>query len=511
MRKLSRIPSEALLDSAAGKRTLGLDGKTDVCGRATVNFGNMKQGVVAYLSTRFLKKQKHSGETHAQMVQETIGDAKHKYQAVVADNTGNMQTMFRLLRSIYPLLFFLGCCIHVLDLLIEDLAKLQQIANLVADFHFIIVFIKRNSLLFETFLEAQISFYGANKFLSLRIFPLTRFAYCYLMVLCVLRNILAAVIRDIPTWAEFAIVRDAAVKVARRDKRPAVEAEFRRFETLVESAATKKAGEGILALLSPFSLVLHFLEGDSVPCSYILPLYASLLHFAKHLPDSVRNVLEEATIDAVQEAVRSRWTGSSQHVGLRHVVHGLAFALDPFVRAAVKALFGADHLGRLDMTYGDAAVYKAIQNYCGGDVGPKYTRLVSQFNKYKAREGHEFEIKVATVEKLVDVHLSTVVLPSLQDVERADHRVVLVKLLSTLHVVGTASIWWRTFPDTCPDFVAFTQMAVNVLQIVPHACGIERLNKNHHNVHTKGRAKMGESQVVKLVYCYTNSSRGSFS
>lgn len=97
--------TEALLDSTPGKRTLGLDGKTDIRGRATINLGNMKQGVVAYIGTHYLGKKKHSGETHAGVVQQTIGGNKQKYIAVTADNTGNMLTMFRLLRTVYPFLW----------------------------------------------------------------------------------------------------------------------------------------------------------------------------------------------------------------------------------------------------------------------------------------------------------------------------------------------------------------------------------------------------------------------
>ena len=53
------------------------------------------------------------------------------YIAVVADNTGNNVTMAEKLALVEALkhLFFLGCFIHVMDLLVEDIAKLKPFAG----------------------------------------------------------------------------------------------------------------------------------------------------------------------------------------------------------------------------------------------------------------------------------------------------------------------------------------------------------------------------------------------
>ena len=104
---------------------------------------------------------------------------RKRYIAVVADNTGTMQTMFLCLLTVYPFLFMMGCCVHILDLLIEDIAKIGEIASIGGDSHFVISFVKKHGVLHELFLEIQLELKIKN---SLKLFPLTRFAYLCLMI-----------------------------------------------------------------------------------------------------------------------------------------------------------------------------------------------------------------------------------------------------------------------------------------------------------------------------------------
>eukprot|EP00959_Pyramimonas_sp_CCMP1952_P188524 3942711-Pyramimonas_sp.AAC.2 len=68
--------------------------------------------------------------------------------------------------------------------------------------------------------------------------------------------------------------------------------------------------------------------------------------------------------------------------------------------------------------------------------------------------------------------------------------------------LGTGTIWWRSFSSLDRDIVIFIEMAVNVLQVVPHACGIERLNKNHQHIHSKDRASLEKSNMIKAIYVW---------
>ena len=56
---------------------------------------------------------------------------KTRFTAVVADNVGYMRLALELVCTQFPFLFALGCCVHILDLLLEDVAGLAEIADVV--------------------------------------------------------------------------------------------------------------------------------------------------------------------------------------------------------------------------------------------------------------------------------------------------------------------------------------------------------------------------------------------
>ncbi|KAK3285281.1 hypothetical protein CYMTET_7103 [Cymbomonas tetramitiformis] len=87
------VSTDAALDRAPGKRTLGLDGKTNCVGRATCNIGEAKLGICAYVTTKYFGKREHSGRIQATYAYEEIKGREDKFQAVVADNTGNKQVI----------------------------------------------------------------------------------------------------------------------------------------------------------------------------------------------------------------------------------------------------------------------------------------------------------------------------------------------------------------------------------------------------------------------------------
>ena len=49
--------------------------------------------------------------------------------------------------------FFLGCCVHAMDLLSEDVAKIDEIAQVISDCKFIVLHVIRYPVVYETFLE----------------------------------------------------------------------------------------------------------------------------------------------------------------------------------------------------------------------------------------------------------------------------------------------------------------------------------------------------------------------
>ena len=176
--------TEAALEKHRGKRTLTLDGHKDGKSRKILTVCICKLFISTFCSCVYMSTRRSTGEHLASIAADYLGDGR-TFFAVVADNVAPHLTMFEILGRTYTWLFFMGCFIHVLDLLIEDIAKLPPIASLGRDAHFIVAFVKKHALIYEQFLLLQKQGSIAR---SLVLYPLTRFAYLYLMVSSVVTN-----------------------------------------------------------------------------------------------------------------------------------------------------------------------------------------------------------------------------------------------------------------------------------------------------------------------------------
>ena len=286
----------------------------------------MKCGISAFEDARHMGTERSTGENLARLVQPLI--SPHKTIAVVADNTGNntgSQTgLFAILNYHYPWLICLGCCVHVLDLLIEDLAKLPKVASTGADAHFLVTFTKKHGILFEEFMVAQTK---TSCRLELVLFPATRFAYIYLMCQRVAANMAALyLVSGSPVFQTIKM----QLKKRGKDGEKALR-ECDHFEELVINRKFKAELIAATSLLEPFSIILHYLEGDSVPVSHIYPAYQLMYDFTQNLDeyeDTIGNLLTaDEDRNDVNTRTRERWLGSSRKVGLRSDVHLCAFYL----------------------------------------------------------------------------------------------------------------------------------------------------------------------------------------
>lgn len=57
--------------------------------------------------------------------------------------------------SLAHLFYLHGCFVHVLDLLVEDIAKHAVLSDLATEAHSVVSFVKGHSLLYEEFLQAK--------------------------------------------------------------------------------------------------------------------------------------------------------------------------------------------------------------------------------------------------------------------------------------------------------------------------------------------------------------------
>ena len=359
-------------------------------------------------------------------------------------------------------------------------------------------------MIFEAFNVAQRKAFGPQ-YKQIRPFPLTRFAYASLMVQLALAN--WDVLRDIPRLPEYGITKSKVIKRAKAGTtRASVRMEFVKFENMVESAATRKSGELLCAILLPLTSILHFLEGDTIAPSFILPLYASYYYFAQQLEGDDEVELDEGTVDAVAAVIKQRWLGVGTKVGLRQDFHCMAFVLDPYVRAVVETALGDKELKRMDKPFTEAALHRVMLNAAGREENAKFAQLLCEYSRFKAKEG-DYKILLSASALLVSERLNRDVLQNLPNEEK---NVPVFRLLRCFQYMvrnnlGGKTMWQGLRESSgTSDGTGFASFVVNVLSVVPHAAGVERINKNHNMVHTKARASLTEDRTRKLLYCFTN-------
>jgi hypothetical protein len=192
--------AEEALTSQPGLITLGIDGHKDGRGRSLQTITKSKLGVSTFAGCEYMLTERATGERLAKIAKSFILKKPYQYGAIVADNTGNNTAMFNELDKLGTLshLFFLGCVVHVMDLLVEDIATIDVFATLEKDAHFVISCVKSHSIIYEEFLDAKAKL-GIKS--DLHLYPSTRFAYLYLMLQSLHKTIAAVrVLIDSPIY-----------------------------------------------------------------------------------------------------------------------------------------------------------------------------------------------------------------------------------------------------------------------------------------------------------------------
>jgi hypothetical protein len=495
----------AAMLSTKRKKTAIIDGFKDRRKRHVMNISWGVRGFVSYLKTAWFGRRRHTGEVYGEELISTLGDDVYNTIAVVADNTGSMSSMqkglFGHISRKYPTIFLIGCGVHVYDLLAEDVAQLEHIAPIVAEAKFIVTFVLRYSLIFETFihLQARRKKNDVNaSMLGLKLFPDTRFAYAVLMIVTVLLN-----------WSVLVEVLDSdEFKLSKRHSKVKQRPDFIKFEDLVGSVALKRKLEAVRASIGPVCVALHYNEGDSVPISHIVPVYAVLYASAQKPPATVTDVFKTDECKTVVEAMERRWipsgSGSRRTVGLRHDVHCLAYELDWYTQLIVEVILGEEMATAVVHSYTDQSARNAIAQHCGGTTTAKYGRLMTQFRNFNARRGvYNMHDEIRAVVKLK----AGALLKTMDDETKGDPTKCLIAILKEVDDIGGASIMFENLirgGRLSADEREFCDFALDIGEIVGHACAVERLNKGHSNLHSKARASLKPTTVLRALYVYTN-------
>ena len=365
-------------------------------------------------------------------------------------------------------------------------------------------------------------------------FPATRFAYLFLMLHRVLLNV--SVLRLVAESPTFAVVKSSTKKRGEEGKKAM--AEFERFESLVSDPAFKKRLQGGTNVMEPFSIVLHYGEGDSVPLSHVLPLFQTLYDFSQQLDDFdeiTAFMAEEEERDAVPDAVRKRWLGHGRKVGVKADVHLLAFVLDPFVqgalttaqapdcdllagevlesaRSALRHFSSDDHAKRSvllqQFMLWNSAAPRLPSGAAGGSDDAKPIAQATGNNAYSSLRLDAMQQSWSKVQAR-EAKLEADPAPRLEDSSGFAMREAIAKMRLTSSPVQFWLAMMNELPrgattDQKEAHLLFCKTAADISSIVGHTCGVERAGKAYKQVLTSLRKAMEEKRAMKAVYIYSN-------
>ena len=474
------------LDESLGYWTLSLDGFTDVRGRCVLNVVVLAAAFSSFYLCKYYKTKRHTGKEACNTAEDCMNSlGLGRFAGVITDNTESMVVMRNLLRVIFPLLIMVKCCAHVLDLLCESLAKIDGIAQTLADAKALVAFAKgMNCQLFELYLELHAV--DPSKPVTLRFFPDTRFAYAPLMIESVVAN--KFVLMKLIDHQKFRREARAFATPAQRKKMDAAVA-------LIQDSSLWTRLNASLLVLSPVASVLKYLSGDDVPISHVYVCYQALMDEWKQMSEvDIDFTLGDGTYDAVKAALDLRWTGdrSTRHVGLYDFELLAAFELDPTLRFhdAFKHLCTVDSV---------AAVNKYFDREAQGDR-ERLLALRLSYDKYLTGAAPYAELRrlagsAPIDDQAPDFSRATVNIPKL---------ITFLSSLKSTYLITVYGGLERMLHDTDSDSTHFATASLKLLSVRPHACAIERANKSHRFLHDKLRVRLKPLKVHKLIYTYHN-------
>ena len=98
------------------------------------------------------------------------------FVTIVANNIGVNPVAGKIIEEKYPKIFSNGCRSHAADLLIEDIAKIEEIKSLVADCMAVVKFVRNHQRIKDAYAWHADEQGGTQ----LKDFPEIRFAFCHM-------------------------------------------------------------------------------------------------------------------------------------------------------------------------------------------------------------------------------------------------------------------------------------------------------------------------------------------
>eukprot|EP00966_Prymnesium_polylepis_P014182 327503-Prymnesium_polylepis.1 len=290
--------------------------------------------------------------------------------------------------------------------------------------------------------------------------------------------------------------------------------------------------------MEPFSIALHYGEGNSVPLSHVLPLYQLLYDFSQQLDDFdaiTEFMTEEEERDAVTDCCRKRWLGEARKVGLKADVHLLVFVLDLFAQASSTTPEAPD----CDLLTGEVleAARSALRHFSSDDH-TKRSVLLQQFMLWNASAPRLPDVEggagssTPTAQATGNNAFSGLRLDAMYQVwskvkarEEKLHQdmaqrgtdsptFAMKEAIAKLKLCSNPVEFWLAMmneqprgatPDQRASHMLFCKTAADISSIVGHTCcGVERAGKAYKQVLGPLRKSMDTVRAMKAIYVYSN-------
>ena len=243
---------------------------------------------------------------------------EQEWCAVVGDNTGTNPQAGKLLVLKYPKIFFNGCRTHCADLMVEDVAKLTELKDLIDDCLFMTKFILSHSKVKEAHKRISKDMGGTLP----KTFPLTRFAYAFKCLDALLGrdHVNISVMREMVREETFFTGTCYGLK------KESVET----FHDLVMNDELFEAIKVACKLFTILSVFTHHLETPGIRGSFLKPLFTALeKEINVWIVKKGNSAFTIATIGAIKDVLRYRWSGTRTKTGLYSPQYLMSGIVDP--------------------------------------------------------------------------------------------------------------------------------------------------------------------------------------
>ena len=423
------------------------DGWTNVKGKPLINILGVSASGAVFLSAHDYSEKFKTGLNIAELLLKTIESiGPYNVIQVITDNAANCKSAGAIIEDKYPNIFWSGCLVHTLNLLVHDIIKIKE-----NDYRWIGALYKKGKhmIRFITNHSNAHGIFRTHSKLELLKVGKTRFASYYLTFrrLLKVREALASMVSS-ESWQ---VLKDRATSTF--DRR-----QFQEVEDTVLDTAFWKNVKYVLQFIKPVYYMIRFADTDKPVIGEVYEQMDSMLGQIKDIVDPKDPILYKH----IHAQVVKRW----DHLNVP--LHALAYVLTPKYYSpswlAKPAPGGMERKKPHTDSEVQAGYMTAIDKLVSDPDECDYLR--SELSKYLSELG-----------PFGTLHAK-------RDRDRV-----------------SSMEWWTMYGSPCPRLY---KMAMRVLSQVVNSSSAERCWSTYSFIHSVKRNRLNENRAESLVYVHYN-------